>query len=133
MCSWPGKRTGAPQHQLWGLSQDTLTLLQGHSQAPQPMEKQGKLLSYQKLGCCDLENPKSVCWDGPGGMQEGNSQGMPLLTRLIPRNRDPHRLCRWVADMGNTAFISSECCVKLQKVVSEGTGKGREKNRRNRG
>lgn len=107
--------------------------------------------SYQNLGCCDPglrglwgENTKSVCWDGPGGMQEvlgqptasggrfpgrfpGDSQ--PLLTWLIPRKRDPYRLCKCEADMGN---ISSKCCVKLQKVIPEETGKGREKSRRNR-
>lgn len=84
MCLWPGKKTRTAQHRFWCLFQNTLTLLQ----APQPMEKQGKVLSYPKLCCCDPglrglcgENPKSICWDAPGGMQEVLDQP----TASIPR------------------------------------------------
>lgn len=71
--------------------------------------------SYNKVGCCDPglrglcgENPKSICWAGPGGIQEvlgqptesgGQFPGNATPHQLIPRNRDPHRLCsgwlRW--------------------------------------
>lgn len=52
--------------------------------------------SYQNLGCCDPglrglwgENTKSVCWDGPGRMQEVLGQPTASGGRF-PGNATPH-------------------------------------------